>query len=85
MQLVNGMILYEGTATTLHYLVQKSLRYKYHKQNYIRGLDEGIIPTGLRRNKKPAINTVSSYFHNNWKTIIFKAEKDSVHLLLHRC
>ena len=38
----------EGTAT-LDYLVQKSLRCK-HKQNYIRSLDEGIIPTGLRIN-----------------------------------
>ena len=33
-------------------------------------------------NKKPAINTVSSDFHNNWKTIISKAEKDLVQLLL---
>ena len=33
-------------------------------------------------NKKPAINTVSSDFHNNWKTIISKAERDLVQLLL---
>ena len=82
MQLVNGMFLYEGATTTLDYLVQKSLRYKHHKKNYIRSLDEGILSTGLRINKKPAINTVSSDFHNNWKTIISKAEKDLVQLLL---
>ena len=36
----------------------------------------------MRINKKPAINTVSSDFHGNWKTIISKAEKDLVQLLL---
>ena len=79
--MVNGMVLYEGATTTLDHLVQKSLRYKY-KQNYIRSLEEGIIPTGLRINTKPGINTVSSDFHNNWKIIISKAEKNLVQLLL---
>ena len=64
-QLVNGMVLYEEATTALDHLVQKSLRYKHLKQNYIRSLDEGIIPAGLRINKKPAINTVSFDFHNN--------------------
>ena len=36
----------------------------------------------MRINKKPAINTVSSDFYNNWKTIISEAEKDLVQLLL---
>ena len=76
-QLVNGRVLHEG-ATALDHLVEKSLRYKHHKQNYIRTLDEGIIPAGLCINKKPAINIVSSDFHNNWKIIISKAEKDLV-------
>ena len=76
------MVLYEGATTTSDHLVQKSWRYKHHKQNYVRSLDEGIIPAGLRINKKQAINTVSSDFHNNWKTIISKAEKDLVQLLL---
>ena len=48
----------------------------------MRSLDERIIPTGLRINKKATINTVSSNFHNNWKTIIFKGEKDLVQFLL---
>ena len=77
LQLVNGMVLYEGATAALDHLVEKSLRYK-HKQNYIRSLDEGIIPAGLCINKKSAINTVSSDFHNNWKIIISKAEKDLV-------
>ena len=80
-QLVSGMVLHEG-ATTLDHLVQKLLRCKHHKQKYIRCLDEEIVPTGLRINKKPAINTVSSDFHNSSKTIIFKSEKDLVQLLL---
>ena len=50
-QLVSGMVLHEG-ATTLDHLVQKLLRCKHHKQKYIRCLDEEIVPTGLRINKK---------------------------------
>ena len=50
-QLVSGMVLHKG-ATTLDHLVQKSLRCKHHKQKYIRSLDEEIVPTGLRINKK---------------------------------
>ena len=38
--------------------------------------------TRLRINKKPATNTVSSDFHNNWKIIISKVEKHLVELLL---
>ena len=30
-QLVNGMVLYEGATTTLDHLVQKSLRYKQYR------------------------------------------------------
>ena len=77
------MVLYQReTAIIMGHSVQKLLRYKHHKQNYIRSLDEGIIPTGLRVNKKPATNTVPSDFHNYWKTILSKAEKDLVQLLL---
>ena len=76
------MVLNEGATTTSDHLVQKSLRYKHHKRNYIRSFDEGIIPTGFRIDKKPVINNVSSDFQNNWKTIISKAEKDLVQLLL---
>ena len=50
-QLVSGMVLHEG-ATTLDHLVQKLLRCKHHKQKCIRCLDEEIVPTGLRINKK---------------------------------
>ena len=78
------MVLHEGATTTLDHLVQKSLKYKHYKQNYIRNLDEGIIPAGLRINKKPAVNTVLFDFHKNWKTIISKAERDLVQLPLQK-
>ena len=51
------MVLYESATRTLDLSVQTLCRYK-HKQNYIRNLDEGIIVTGLRINKKPAIKEV---------------------------
>ena len=51
------MVLYQGE-TILDHLVQNVSRYKHHKQNYIRSLDEGIIPIGLRINEKPSINTI---------------------------
>ena len=42
-------------------------------KNYMRSLHKGIISTGLRINMKPCF----IYFHNNWNTIIYKAEKQT--------
>ena len=39
-----------------HFLLQKSIRYNHHKQNYERSLFEGIIATGLKINKKQRFN-----------------------------
>ena len=78
------MVLHEGATTTLDHLVQKSLKYKHYKWNYIRNLDEGIIPTGLRINKKPVVNTFLSDFNKNRKRIISKAERDLVQLPLQK-
>ena len=44
----------------------------------LRSLDKGIIGTRLHINKKPAINTVSSNFLDNWETNTSRAEKDIV-------
>ena len=52
--LANGMVLHGETPSHLDLLVQKSLRYKHHKLNYIPSLEEGIIPAGLRIKEKPA-------------------------------
>ena len=83
-QLVDWMVLHEGATTTLDHLVQKSLKYKHYKWNYIRNLDEGIIPTGLRINKKPVVNTFLSDFNKNRKRIISKPERDLVQLSLQK-
>ena len=83
-QLVDWMVLHEGATTTLDHLVQKSLKYKHYKWNYIRNLDEGIIPTGLRINKKLVVNTFLSDFNKNRKRIISKAERDLVQLPLQK-
>ena len=34
--LLNGMVLQDGTLSHLDLLLQKSLRYKYHKENHIK-------------------------------------------------
>ena len=60
---VNGMIFSGGLLPQLDLLLQKSIRYNHHKQNYERSLFEGIIPTGLKINKKPAFQPISGNFH----------------------
>ena len=52
--IVKGMVLNHGLSYFDH-LFQKSLRYYHHKKNYKISLKEGIIPTGLRIKKEPAI------------------------------
>ena len=46
-KLVNGMVLPERSTTHFDHLLQKSLRYQHHKENYIQSIHEGIIPNGL--------------------------------------
>ena len=56
---VDGMILQNETLSYLDLLIQKSMRYKHHKENYIKSiyklhLEQGILPSGLQIKKKPA-------------------------------
>ena len=51
---VDGMVLQGGTLSYLDLLIQKSMRYKHHKENYIKSLEQGILPSGLQIKKKPA-------------------------------
>ena len=51
-----------GLLSRFDLLLQKSVRYNHHKQNYERSLFEGIIPTGLKINKKPAFQPISGNF-----------------------
>ena len=77
--LANGMVLHRKTLSHLDLLVQKSLRYKHHKLNYIQSLEEGIIPSGLKIKKKLAFQQMSE-----WKSILYNAERNIVELLLYK-
>ena len=45
-------------------------------------LEHGIIPSGLKINKKPAFTPVSNYFTEKWNNILRSAEEKLVNLLL---
>ena len=82
--LANGMVLQRKTLSYLDLLVQKSLRYKHHKLNYIQSLEEGIIPSGLKIKKKLAFQQMSEDFEAKWKSILYNAERNIVELLLYK-
>ena len=82
LNVVYGMVLLDGSTIHLDHLLQKSLRYKHHKENYIRSLNEGNVPVGLHLNKKTAFVPVSENFEKKWKTVLLNAEKDLVQRLL---
>ena len=45
--LVIRMVIQDGGMSLLDRLLQKSLRYKHHRENYIQILEEKVIPAGL--------------------------------------
>ena len=79
---VNGMVFSGGLLSRLDLLLQKSIRYNHHKQNYERSLFEGIIPTGLKINKKLEFQPISGNFYQQWNTVLYDTEKRLVRLLL---
>ena len=79
----NGMVLHREGLLHLDLLMQKSLRYKHHKLNYIQSLEEGIIASGLKIKKKPAFQPVSEDFEAKWNSIQYNAERNIVELLLY--
>ena len=80
--MVQRMVIENDGLSHLDLLLQKSLRYKYHKENYLYSLEHGIIPSGLKINKKPAFTPVSNYFTEKWNNILRSAEEKLVNLLL---
>ena len=76
------MVFNGGLLSQLDLLLQKSIRYNHHKQNYERSLFEGIIATGLKINKKPAFQPISGNFYQKWNTVLYDTEKRLVKLLL---
>ena len=51
LNLVNRMSVEDGSLSHLEILLQKTLQYKHHKQNYLRSNEEGLTPTGLKLQK----------------------------------
>ena len=80
--MVQRMVIENDGLSHLDLLLQKSLRYKHHKENYLYSLEHGIIPSGLKINKKPAFIPVSNDFTERWNNILRSAEEKVVNLLL---
>ena len=71
---VNGTVVFVGNMY-LDYLYQKSVRYQHHRENYLTSLLEGLIPSGLKINKRPAFELVTDEFENQWNSVLYDAEK----------
>ena len=80
--MVHRMVIKNDGLLHLDLLLQKSLRYKHHKENYLCSLEHGIIPSGLKINKKPAFIPVLNDFTGRWNKILRSAEEKLVNLLL---
>ena len=80
---VYGMVLQDGTLSYLDFLIQISMRYKHHKENYIKSLEEGITPSGLQIKKKTAFLSASEDFESKWNAILYDAERNITKLLMY--
>ena len=80
--MVNRISVEDGSLSHFDILLQKTLRYKHHKQNYLRSIEEGLTPTGLKLQKKPAYVPVSKDFSIKWNKVLSDAEGKLVRLLL---
>ena len=82
--LVIGMVIHErsNNENFLDSLVEKSLRYQHHKENYVKSIYDQIVPTGLQIKKKPAFMPVSKDFDKRWRAVLRKSELELVKLLL---
>ena len=69
------MVIENDGLSHLDLLLQKTLRYKHHKEHR-------IIPSGLKINEKPAFIPVSNDFTEKWNNILRSAEEKLVILLL---
>ena len=73
---VDGTVLQDGTLSHLILLIQKSMRYKHHKENYIKSLEERITPSRLQIKKRSAFLPVLEDFESKWNAILYDAEKN---------
>ena len=79
--MVNEMVIRNGWLSETDILFQKSIRFSHHKENYLRSLQEGIPPVGLRLKKKPAFVSISEDFQTKWDEVLQTAEMNLVQLL----
>ena len=73
--IIQGIVIENDGLSHLDLLLQKTLRYKHHKEHR-------IIPSGLKINEKPAFIPVSNDFTEKWNNILRSAEEKLVILLL---
>ena len=76
------MVLKNNLLSRTDILFQKSVRYKHHKENYLKSLEEGIVPRGLKLRKDPAFTPVSEDFKSKWDKVLWNAEINLLKLLL---
>ena len=62
--------------------LDKTLRYEHHKQNYLRSIEEGLMPTGSKLQKKPAFVPIWEDFSIKRNKFLSDPEKKLVRLLL---
>ena len=79
--MVNEMVIRNGWLSETDILFQKSIRFSHHKENYLRTLQEGIPPVGLRLKKKPTFVSISEDFQTKWDEVFHTAEMNLVQLL----
>ena len=65
----NGMNLNDCYTTKLGHLLQKSIRYKHHYENYKESLELDLIPAGLKIQKLPAITPIIPNFYSEWNEV----------------
>ena len=73
--IIQRIVIENDGLSHLDLLLQKTLRYKHHKEHR-------IIPSGLKINEKPAFIPVSNDFTEKWNNILRSAEEKLVILLL---
>ena len=82
LSMVHRIVIKDDGLSELDILLQKSLRYKHHKENYLHSIENRIVPSGLKINKKPAFLLISDDFTDQCNKILLNAEEKLVNLLL---
>ena len=80
--MVHRIVIKDDGLSELDILLQKSLRYKHHKENHLHSTENGIVPSGLKIDKKPAFLPISDDFTDQWNKILLNAEEKLMNLLL---